>query len=124
MFPPFPTSEPPARMGGARRSRAASAASGAGQPEPRADRRPRGATWLERLRHAVDLAVAFATLRDDPEHVSAHEPVDRVHPHRTPLRPPTRPRRPGAAERRSDHCVATLEGPRPRPRRERLRELG
>jgi hypothetical protein len=132
-------------MGGAARPRAASAASGAGRPEPRADRawegadrreigaawrssgaawRSSGAAWRERLRHAVDLAVAFATLRDVPEPGSAHEPVDRVHPHRTPLRPPTRPRRPGAAVPRPQHCVTPTSGTDPRPPRPRLRELG
>src|SRR5688500_11876108 len=64
MFPPTPASEPAPRMGGATRSRAAAPVAGAGRQEPRAERREPFPKWRERLLHAVDLAVAFATLRD------------------------------------------------------------
>ena len=109
-------------MGGATRSRAASPAPGAGRREPRAERRELLLTLRERLLHAVDLAVAFATLRDAEETTSAPRGnVDRAHPHRTPLRPPTRPRRPGAAGPRKQHCITPVEGARPRLPRRRTR---
>jgi hypothetical protein len=73
------------------------------------------ASWRDRLRHAVDLTVAFVTLEDaEPEH---HDPgdappshvfVDGRHPHRKPLRPMPRPRRPGAAAARPQVCTAPV----------------
>src|SRR3712207_2417548 len=91
MFPPFPTTDRAPRMGGATRSRTAPARSAEGRAEPRAPRRLTRPTLGDRLRHAVDLAVAFATLRDDELDLrSAHAPVGRDHPHRTPLRKSTR----------------------------------
>ena len=142
-------------MGGATRSRAAAPATGAGRPEPRAERREPFPKWRERLRYAVDLAVAFATLRDtepvrttgtsdetagaaacsgtraSADVVGSTEnraetggPLDRVHPHRIPLRPPTRPRRPGAAVPRVQPCLSPVEGAAPRLPRRRSRDLG
>ncbi len=81
-------------------------------------------TWRDKLRNAVDLAVAFATLADtDPSATPGPPaPVDVVHPHRTPLRPAPRPRRPGAAATRPQPCLSPV-GRRPStapPRRTRL----
>jgi hypothetical protein len=120
-------------MGGAARAeRAAAAASG--RPDARAvtgaatGRR----TWRDALRHAVDLAVAFATLEDADAHpepagesevrpTSARESVDVRHPHRAPLRPQPRPRRPGAVATRTQACTSPV-GHRPAtPPRRRTR---
>jgi len=68
-----------------------------------------------KLRRAVDLAVAFATLSDDPIGPSPHglsrrPPRPEPHPHRTPLtRPAARvTRRPGAAARRVEPCLSPV----------------
>ena len=63
-------------------------------------------SWRDKLRNAVDLAVAFATLADTDPSASSPEPVVVVHPHRTPLRPAPRPRRPGAAAPRHQPCLS------------------
>ena len=101
-------------MGGATWSRAATARSGAGRAELRDRGRHERPSLGEKLRHAVDLAVAFATLRDESDLDSAHEPVGADHPHRTPLRPPTRPRRPGAAVHPRQRCTTRVESTGPR----------
>ncbi|CAA9506450.1 MAG: hypothetical protein AVDCRST_MAG85-2068 [uncultured Solirubrobacteraceae bacterium] len=80
------------------------------------------ARWQQGLRKAVDLAVAFATLADAEPSESPRAPVDQAdHPHRTPLRPKLRSRRPGEAVRRPEVCTAPVnrvpaEAPRKRAR--------
>lgn len=72
--------------------------------------------WRERLRRAVDLAVAFATLEDAPP-APGHPDAPGPHPHRRPLRSPQRSRRPGAVPARVAHCTAPLVAPAQRRRR-------
>jgi hypothetical protein len=86
------------------------------------DSRTARPSWREALRRAVDLAVAFATLEDlssPPGLLDAHEPGPAgPHPHRRPLRPASRARRPGAGAPRPQICLTAPErAPR---RRERL----
>jgi hypothetical protein len=100
-------------MGGERRTERPAAAKPAAQdvrqPTPRR-------TWREKVRHAVDLTVAFVTLEDaysefdDPSGDSspARASVDVRHPHRKPLRPMPRSRRPGAAAHRPQVCTAPV----------------
>ena len=108
-------------MGGAARAPRSAAAGpatrDAGRPE-----RPL-ARWQQGLRKAVDLAVAFATLADAEPSESPRAPVDpAAHPHRKPLRPSTRPRRPGEAVRRTEHCLSPVgrTTPTAHPRRTRV----
>src|SRR3954470_15342414 len=92
-------------------------------PEPR--------PWRASVRRAVDLAVAFVTLESyTTEDVLSRLPGTRgtvtdpgllaevtelhEHPHRRPLRAPTRSGRPGAAPARVQLCTTPLD---PRPRR-------
>jgi hypothetical protein len=75
--------------------------------------------WRSRLRRAVDLAVAFATLEDitedrdgaftAPGHPGAPGPYD--HPHRVPLRAAQRSRRPGTVAARVQPCTSPLAPP-------------
>src|SRR5258708_20715469 len=87
---------------------------------------PRAAatTWRGRLRHAADIARAFI-LPEDPiweDDLEAHGPLGEMagHPHREPLRPALRARRPGAAQPRPQDCLAPLRpassAPSRRPR--------
>jgi hypothetical protein len=76
--------------------------------------------WRETVRRAVDLAVAFATLESyelppraphsvvDPtlRAPRSADPARTPHAHRTPLRAPRRPRRPGRVVPRAQPCVA------------------
>jgi hypothetical protein len=83
------------------------------QPTPRR-------SWRDKVRHAVDLTVAFALLEDadpapdqpDPSERdaprSARVSVGAVHAHRKPLRPMPRPRRPGAVPSRSQTCTSPV----------------
>lgn len=104
-------------MGGAarpaRNAAAGSRSADAGRPEAPFAR------WQQGLRKAVDLAVAFATLADAEPSESTHAPVDLAdHPHRVPLRPALRPRRPGEAVRRVELCTAPVNRvPAAAPRR-------
>ena len=100
-------------MGGERRSErpvAASPAPDVGQPTARQ-------SWRDKVRHAVDLTVAFVTLEDAPSQdpttdaapaTSPRPEIDDRHPHRKPLRPMPRPRRPGAAAHRPQLCIAPI----------------
>jgi hypothetical protein len=73
-------------------------------------------SWREKVRHAVDLTVAFVTLEDAHSEFDDHHgessptraSVDDHHPHRKPLRPMPRPRRPGAAAHRPQLCTAPI----------------
>ena len=115
MFPPNPTSRPASRIGGERRSERPVAASPApdvvGQPTARQS------SWRDKVRHAVDLTVAFVLLEDAPSEdpttdaapaTSPRPEIDDRHPHRKPLRPMPRPRRPGAATHRPQLCIAPV----------------
>ena len=107
-------------MGGAARG-ARNAAAG---PAPVAEGLPERpfARWQQGLRKAVDLAVAFATLADVETSDSPRAPVDQAdHPHRTPLRPTSRPRRPGEAVRRTEVCTAPVNRVPADPPRTRTR---
>jgi hypothetical protein len=85
-------------------------------------------SWRDRLRRAVDLAVAFATLEDDlaaatttpPCHPDAPRSLH-DHPHRQPLRGAQRPRRPGVVAARVQPCTTPLAPPAAR-RRTRARD--
>ena len=107
-------------MGGAARG-ARNAAAG---PAPVDAGRPEApfARWQQGLRKAVDLAVAFATLADAEPSESPRAPVDPAdHPHRMPLRPALRPRRPGEAVRRVEVCSAPVNRQPAAPPRRRTR---
>jgi hypothetical protein len=78
----------------------------------------------EKVRHAVDLTVAFVLLEDAPSestadvHATSPRPeIDDRHPHRKPLRPMPRPRRPGAAAHRPQLCTAPLSPAPTAPKR-------
>jgi hypothetical protein len=68
--------------------------------------------WRDRLRHAADIARAFILLEDPvwEDDLEARGPLGEVagHPHREPLRPVLRARRPGAAQPRPQVCVSPL----------------
>jgi hypothetical protein len=84
---------------------------------------PRPSRWVAALRHSLDVVVAFATLRDPepPPLIGrdaglSREPAVRrtrtAHPHRQPLQPPSRARRPGAPPARSQPCLSPLSARR------------
>jgi hypothetical protein len=85
--------------------------------------------WRDRLRHAADIARAFILLEDPiwEDDLEAHGPLGETaeHPHREPLRPALRARRPGAAQPRPQDCLMPLRAPssapsrRPRPSQHR-----
>jgi hypothetical protein len=90
--------------------------------------------WRHALRHAVSVAVAFATLDDGEAGAEAggeaandapwapatrrHSPPDSqaitAHPHRRPLGPPARARRPAQATPRPQACSTPLALRHPR----------
>jgi hypothetical protein len=87
---------------------------------------PRPSRWAAMLRHSLDLVVAFATLRD-PEPPPSGAPASAAaapgpalrraragHPHRRPLQPPVRARRPGALPAPSQPCLTPLAARRAR----------
>lgn len=140
MFSPYPTSTPAPRLGGGPRFERPAAALPA--PEVRKPTgRPRPArSWRDKVRHAVDLTVAFMTLEDAvppadesdserfdevalpsrPAVLPARAAVDVVHAHRQPLRPLPRSRRPGAGMSRPQICIAPVrDTPAPPKRRTR-----
>lgn len=98
-------------MGGERRSeRLVAAAPAAEVRQPTARQ-----SWRDKVRHAVDLTVAFVLLEDAPSESTAdvdttspRPELDDRHPHRKPLRPMPRPRRPGAATPRTQLCIAPV----------------
>jgi hypothetical protein len=69
-------------------------------------------SWRDRLRHAADIARAFILLEDPvwEDDLEARGPLGEMagHPHREPLRPALRARRPGAAQPRPQACVSPL----------------
>src|SRR3954465_5839288 len=75
-------------------------------------------SWRDRLRHAADIARAFILLEDPiwEDDLEAHGPLGEMagHPHREPLRPALRARRPGAAQRLPQAGASPL-GPQPQP---------
>ena len=102
-------------MGGARRVERPAAV----PPAPADVRQPAvpPRSWRDKVRHAVDLTVAFVLLEDaEPEQRgperdaprSSHESVGAVHPHRKPLRPMPRSRWPGEAVRRPQPCLTPV----------------
>jgi hypothetical protein len=99
-------------MGGERRAERPAAARPAPDVRPPTVRR----SWREKVRHAVDLTVAFVTLEDAPSEFDdpsgelspPHASVDRHHAHRKPLRPVPRSRRPGAVTPRAALCTAPV----------------
>jgi hypothetical protein len=74
-------------------------------------------SWREAARRAVDLAVAFATLSD--ELPRRHVDESAVHPHRRPLRAPSRMRRHGSVSPRTHRCTTPV-AQRLRPSGQRL----
>src|SRR3954451_14005575 len=79
--------------------------------------------WRARLRRAVDLAIAFATLEDAPagrasgRPPAGHPDAPRAdHLHRRRLREPELRRRPGAVQARVTPCTTPLAPPPPRRR--------
>src|SRR3954447_9933533 len=82
-------------------------------------------SWRDRLRRAADIARAFVLLEDPiwEDDLEAPGPLGEPagHPHREPLRPALRARRPGAAQPRPQVCVSPL---RPAPTARRTRSLG
>jgi hypothetical protein len=98
-------------MGGERRSERPVAAAPAVEVRQPTARR----SWRDKVRHAVDLSVAFVLLEDAPSggasdvHPTSPRPeIDDRHPHRKPLRPMPRSRRPGAAAPRAQICIAPV----------------
>ncbi|HEU4978074.1 MAG TPA: hypothetical protein VFT42_04200 [Solirubrobacteraceae bacterium] len=86
-------------------------------PDSRTARR----SWRETVRRALDLAVAFATLEEisgPAGLLDEHElGASARHPHRRPLRPASRARRPGAGAPRAQVCLTAPErAPRRRAR--------
>jgi hypothetical protein len=83
---------------------------------------PRPGRWAAALRHSLDVVVAFATLRDAepppsgaPASAAAAPRRARAgHPHRRPLQPPVRARRPGALPAPSQPCLTPLAARRAR----------
>jgi hypothetical protein len=100
-------------MGGERRSKERPVAAA---PAPEVRQKPTARRSLrDKVRHAVDLTVAFVLLEDAPSEgtpdvrpTSPRPEIDDRHPHRKPLRPMPRPRRPGAAAPRAQLCTAPL----------------
>jgi hypothetical protein len=82
---------------------------------PTADPRPAKRSLRETVRRAVDLAVAFATLSDEPL-PRRHDDDLAEHPHRVPLRASSRAGRPGSVPQRAQSCTTPVAN-RPRLRR-------
>jgi hypothetical protein len=85
-------------------------------PYPERRHQPAG-PGVNALRRALDLVVAFATLRDaelppDDGEERAPSPggagTRGVHPHRRALRGPAHARRPGAVPPQAQHCTTPL----------------
>lgn len=88
---------------------------------PRAVSPAEAPTWRHAAGRALGLARAFLTLEDGPidpapvaiaqttPTIRPHGPAETpAHPHRQPLRPVLRSRRPGAAARRVEHCLTPV----------------
>jgi hypothetical protein len=67
-------------------------------------------TWIDALRHGLDVLVAFATLRDTAPQSGprSRQPSGPVHPHRHALRAPARSRRPGVVRPQPQPCLTPL----------------
>src|SRR6266705_1583684 len=79
---------------------------------PISDLRTAPPTWRDRLRRAADIARAFILLEDPiwEDDLEPRGPLGETagHPHREPLRPTLRARRPGAAQPQPQVCVLPL----------------
>src|SRR5438128_10986767 len=82
-------------------------------------------SWRDRLRRAADIARAFVLLEDPiwEDDLEAPGPLGETagHPHREPLRPALRARRPGAAQPLPQVCTSPL---RPAAPARRTRSIG
>src|SRR6266516_73891 len=69
-------------------------------------------SWRDRLRRAADIARAFVLLEDPiwEDDLEPRGPLGETagHPHREPLRPTLRARRPGAATPRPQDCLCPV----------------
>src|SRR6476619_1480792 len=85
------------------------------------DTRTAPPSWRDRLRQAADIARAFVLLEDpiweDDLEAPGHFGGTAGHPHREPLRPTLRARRPGAAMPRPQDCLVPLRQPSAAPSR-------
>jgi hypothetical protein len=82
---------------------------------PTADPRQVKRSLRDTVRRAVDLVVAFATLADElPPRDYADDLVE-AHPHRRPLRAPSRAGRPGGVPSRAHSCTTPVAS---RPQRQ------
>src|SRR6478672_13730484 len=85
------------------------------------DTRTAAPSWRERLRRAADIARAFVLLEDPiwEDDLEAPGPLGETagHPHREPLRPTLRARRPGAATPSPQDCLVPLRAPSTAPSR-------
>ena len=71
---------------------------------------PAPRSWRERAGRALGLARTLVT----PAEVGPTVPAEPLHPHRRPLRPNPRTRRPGAGSPRVQLCATPLERDAPR----------
>src|SRR5437870_3981615 len=78
-------------------------------------------SWRDRLRRAADIARAFVLLEDPiwEDDLEPRGPLGETagHPHRAPLRPTLRARRPGAAQPHPQVCVSPLRPAGAQPER-------
>jgi hypothetical protein len=72
-----------------------------------ADPRPAKRTLRDAVRRAADLVVAFATLADELPRDHADDLAE-AHPHRRPLRTPSRTGRPGGVPSRAHSCTTPV----------------
>jgi hypothetical protein len=75
---------------------------------PTADPRSASRSWRASVRRAVDLVVAFATLADELPPRDHADDLLQAHPHRRPLRAPSRAGRPGGVPSRAQSCTTPV----------------
>jgi hypothetical protein len=73
-----------------------------------ADPRPVKRSLRETIRRAADLVVAFATLADELPPRDHVDDLAEAHPHRRPLRAPSRTGRPGGVPSRAHSCTTPV----------------
>jgi len=119
MFPPSNTPRPtelrsPAIRGWEALDRVGGRAALAGAETGRSGAPPR---WRTLAGRALGLARAFITLDDSAGAAAESRPHERAespaHPHRQPLRPGSRTRRPGAVAPRPHHCLTPVRSAHP-----------